>query len=104
MKKVSIMISLILVVLSLIILINSKCYKGKIITDTVNNKVLNTNSLTMMYETEYQSGEYQVSSDGLWPQDGYAFNAELSRCENGSVLTWDDENKKVVMQANVSDK
>lgn len=36
--------------------------------------------------------------------DGYIFNAELSGCENGSTLAWDDENKRVMLQANVSDK
>ena len=58
----------------------------------------------MMYETDYQSGEYQVSSDTIWPESGYTFNENLSKCENGSVLTWDNENKKVLMQANTSDK
>ena len=68
------------------------------------NSVINSSSLTFMFETEYQSGEYQVSSDSSWSQDGYIFNEELSSCEKGSILTWDDENKKVIMQANTSDK
>ena len=73
--------------------------------NTVNNsQVINSNNLTMMYETEADSGEYQVSGDTSWPQDGYIFNETLSKCENGSTLTWDEENKKVVMQANTSDK
>ena len=67
-------------------------------------KVISSNSLTMMYETDYQSGEYQVSSDNAWPQDGYVFNETLSKCENGGILTWDDENKKVLLQTNISDK
>ena len=28
----------------------------------------------------------------------------LSRCENGGVLTWDDETQKVLLQTNASDK
>ena len=32
------------------------------------------------------------------------FNETLSKCENGGVLTWDDENKKVLLQTNSSDK
>lgn len=63
-----------------------------------------TNVLTMMYETAEGSGEYVVASDTTWPQDGYTFNEQLSSCENGGTLTWDDENKRVLMQANVSDK
>lgn len=69
-----------------------------------NNQKIRTNSLTMMYETDYQSGEYQISSDIIWPESGYSFNENLSKCENGSKLIWDDDNKKVIMQANTSDK
>ena len=69
-----------------------------------NRSVVNTNALTMMYETEAGSGEYQVSSDTSWPTDGYTFNETLSKCENGSALTWDNENKRVVVSTSVSDK
>ena len=75
-----------------------------VLEDKLGSRITNTNALTMMYETDYGSGEYQVSSDSAWPQSGYTFNEELSRCENGSILTWDDEDKKVLMQANTSDK
>ena len=104
MKKVSIIIFLILILCCSIILINSSFYERKIISNTKTENILNTNSLTMMYETDYQSGEYQVSSDSEWPQDGYTFNETLSKCENGSTLIWNDENKRVILQANVSDK
>ena len=50
------------------------------------------------------SGEYTVASDNTWPQDGYTFNERLSGCENGSSFTWDDENKRVILSTNVSDK
>ena len=39
-----------------------------------------------------------------WPTEGYVFNANLSKCENGGELSWDDENKRVLMSGNVSDK
>ena len=54
----------------------------------------------MMYETESGSGEYQTSSDTTWPKEGYTFNEKLSKCERGSTLSWDEENKKVLLQAN----
>ena len=69
-----------------------------------SKQIINSNSLTMMYKTEYQSGEYQISTDTTWPQEGYTFNEALSKCENGGILTWDDENKKVLLQINTSDK
>lgn len=69
-----------------------------------NNKVVSSNAVTMMYETEAGSDEYQISTDNTWPQEGYVFNEKLSACENGSTLTWDDENKKIIMSTSISDK
>ncbi len=79
-------------------------HNNVIIENEDSNQIINTNALTMMYETEAGSGEYQVSNDTTWPQDGYVFNETLSKCENGSTLTWDDENKKVLLQTSKSDK
>ena len=104
MKKFSIVAVSILITCCLILLINDNYYEGKIITDTKTKNILNTNALTMMYETGYQSGEYQVSSDTSWPQDDYVFNETLSKCENGGTLTWNSETNKVVMQTNSSDR
>ena len=79
--------------------------ENKIIESSKRSDIkVNNNFLTMMYETEYQSGEYVVSTDSTWPQEGYIFNEILSKCENGSTLIWDDENKKVLLQANKSDR
>lgn len=75
-----------------------------VLENSKSKQIINSNSLTMMYETEYQSGEYQVSTETTWPQEGYTFNESLSKCENGSKLTWDDENKKILLQTNTSDK
>ena len=71
---------------------------------STNNEIVTENSLAMMYETEAGSGEYQIANDNTWPQEGYVFNAELSKCENCSTLYWDDETKSVMMEANLSDK
>ena len=97
----------IIFILSIVILLffNNFINNNKmILKDEKNINLFNTNAITMLYETEVDSGEYQVASDNSWPQDGYTFNDTLSKCENGSKLTWDNENKKIVMQANVSDK
>lgn len=64
--------------------------------------IVNTKALTMMYETEAGSGEYQVSNDTTWPQDGYIFNERLSGCENGGALSWNSEKNRVIMQTNSS--
>ncbi len=104
-KYLIISISILLVLTTCLYVFISDNNEKLIISSEENNKnILNTNALTMMYETGYQSGEYQVSSDTTWPQDGYIFNETLSRCENGSILTWNSETNGVIMQANVSDK
>ncbi len=99
MKKILIILTVL--VLGLIAIFYNDYDNNKVVlTNNSNQKIINSNTLTMMYETEYQSGEYQVSSDTSWPQDGYTFNERLSKCENGGVLSWDDENKKVLLQTN----
>ena len=61
-------------------------------------------TISMMLETEAGSGNYEMTTRENWPKDGYVFNTELSKCENGGELLWDDENKRVLMSGNVSDK
>ena len=101
----TLIIGVIIIILSIIsIALFPNNSNHEIISNNQSSNIINTNSLTMMYETEAGSGEYQVSSDNAWPQDGYTFNEILSKCENGSKLTWDDENKKVLLQTNTSDK
>ena len=34
-----------------------------------NNHLINENAITMMYETEAGSGEYQTTTDISWPQE-----------------------------------
>jgi len=62
------------------------------------------NMLSMMLETEAGSGNYEMTTRESWPTSGYKFNSELSKCENGGELSWDDTNKIVLMSGNVSDK
>ena len=76
----------------------------KVLKNDKQEQIINSNSITMMYETASGSGEYMVSNDSTWPQDGYVFNERLSGCENGSSLTWDDERKAVILSTLVSDK
>ena len=61
-------------------------------------------TISMMLETEAGSGNYEMTTASSWPTEGYVFNSELSVCENGGELSWDDENKRVLMSGNVSDK
>ncbi len=73
-------------------------------TDNIKKRIIQENTLSMMLETEAGSGNYEMTTASSWPTDGYVFNTTLSKCENGGELSWDDENKRVVMSGNVSDK
>lgn len=103
MKKIIVSLTVIIVVFISIIFIYQDSNNKVLINQNTNNKI-NSNTLTMMYETASNSGEYQVASDTIWPQDGNIFNETLSKCENGSSLTWNEETKSVIMEASISDK
>ncbi len=60
--------------------------------------------LSMNLEQTAGAGDYKTVTQSSWPTEGYVFNEELSKCENGSTLSWDDTKKTVIMQGNVSDK
>ena len=64
----------------------------------------NKNMLSMNLEQTAGAGDYKTVTQSSWPTEGYEFNTELSRCEKGSELSWDDTKKTVIMQGNVSDK
>ena len=104
-KKLIFGVSIILVIfLIIIILLIDNNTKRIVISNEESKQLMNTNALTMMYETEAGSGEYQVTSDTTWPQDGYVFNEILSKCENGSKMYWDSQTNRVMMESNTSDK
>ena len=63
-----------------------------------------SSGIAMMFETEAGSGNYEMTTRSEWPTEGYVFNENLSKCEKGSKLSWDNENKMVLMNVNKSDK
>ncbi len=68
-----------------------------------NNEGVTLNSdglISMMIQDE--SGEYVKTDRTDWPTEGYNFNKTLSKCENGSRLSW--RNDKVVVNTDTSDK
>ena len=71
-------------------------------TDNLDNKA--PGMFAIMLETERGSGKYEQSTSGLWPDSGYVFNSTLSTCENGGVLTWNEENRTVNLKSNLSDR
>ena len=106
MKKIICLILGIMVVIGILITIFvfPKSDKEILANDKENHYLINSNAITMMYETETGSGEYQTTTDTSWPQEGYIFNERLSGCENGGTLSWNSETNRVIMMSNTSDR
>ena len=103
-KKVIILSSFIIILLVFAIILYGSKYKKQVYSENENNEIRAGASVSMMIETKRGTGNYEVSTSSKWPTDGYMFNANLSKCENGGTLSWNDETKSVVLTTGVSDK
>ncbi len=108
MKRKILLLSGVLLTLSLVTIIffNSIDNKENNIISNINKneQVINSNMITMMYETESGSGEYVETKDTTWPESGYIFNENISGCENGGELEYNSENNTVNLLSNSSDR
>ena len=94
-----------LVLITIVIFNNTNSNESNIISNTNKDKqVINSNMITMMYETEAASGEYTETADNTWPESGYIFNDTLSGCENGGELEYNSENNTVNLLSHSSDQ
>ena len=89
-----------IIIISTIFIINKDSTNNEIVMED-NDNPINNSFLTLMLEQE--DGSYQESTTNTWPSGNYAFNSELSRCENGGELRWDRENGIVELLSNKSD-
>ncbi len=104
MKKFIIIVITLLVLSNTYLLYNNYNLKKQVLSYEEKANIRRKNAISMMLETESNSKTYIQSTDNKWPTDGYIFNEEMSKCEQGSKLKWDDNNQKVIMEGNVSDK
>ena len=106
MKKKYIILSIIVLVLLITFVTSFNYFKtsNNYVEDSVNNQTKIIKGISMNLEQTAGAGDYKTVTQSSWPTEGYKFNTELSRCENGSTLSWDDSKKTVVMNGNVSDK
>ena len=106
MKKKYIIFSIVTLVLlvTLVTCFNYFKTSNNYVEDSVNNQTKIIKGISMNLEQTAGAGDYKIVTQSSWPTEGYKFNTELSRCENGSTLSWDDSKKAVVMNGNVSDK
>ena len=108
MRKRILLLSSVLLTLSLItvVIFNNVDNKENNIISNINKdkQVINSNMITMMYETESGSGKYIETKDISWPESGYIFNDTLSGCENGGELEYNSQNNTVNLLSNKSDQ
>ena len=100
-KKLTLFLSIFLIILIVITIILEQ--HGNNIMHS-NNIVSNNGVLTMMLETDIDSNQYEAATSDDWPESGYIFNAEMSGCERGGTLSWNNETNKVVMESLDPDK
>lgn len=72
--------------------------------EKIKDNSLAKEMLSMNLEQTEGVGDYKQVTQSSWPTVGYKFNAKLSSCENGSELSWDDIQKRVIMIGDVQDK
>ena len=106
MKKKYIILSIITLVLLIAFVTSFNYFKTSdtYVENNSNNQTKITKGISMNLEQTAGAGDYKQVTQSNWPTEGYKFNAELSRCENGSTLSWDDTKKAVIVSGNLSDK
>lgn len=108
-KKISLIITIVFIVslfIGVILLTYSKYLKNNNIYEEENNNkpTIISKDISMNLEQTAGAGDYKTVTQSNQPTEGYKFNAELSRCENGSTVSWDDTKKVIVVSGNLSDK
>ncbi len=89
-------------VIGLVLIILSISFIYSIFSKDKSYEVDSSNRLAIMLEQD--DGSYKETDDYDLISEDYEFNENLSKCENGSEITWDKESKKIVVQATSSDK
>ena len=102
-KKIFILFFVLITVMLLTVIFNNH-KNNDVFNNKVNGKLIKKDLLTMNLEQTAGAGDYKSVTQSEWPMEGYIFNAELSKCENGGELSWDNAKKVVLMSGNVSDK
>lgn len=104
MKKKIFILFFVLITVTLSTIVFNNHNNNDVFNNNFNEKLIKKDLLTMNLEQTAGSGDYKSVTYSEWPREGYIFNAELSKCENGGELSWDNAKKVVLMSGNISDK
>ena len=104
-KIIAVFSVFIAIILVLVIIVYNNSYKNDVyVENKTNNKNKVPGLISLMLETKFGSGIYNVSPDGIVPAKGYELNTEKSGCENGGTISYNETTKKVIVKTNISDK
>ena len=104
-KIIAVFSVFIAIILVLVIIVYNNSYKNDVyVENKTNNKNKVPGLISLMLETKFGSGIYNVSPNGIVPAKGYKLNTEKSGCENGGTLSYNETTKKVIVKTNISDK
>lgn len=104
-KIIAVFSVFIAIILVLVIIVYNNSYKNDVyVENKTNNKNKVPGLISLMLETKFGSGIYNVSPDGIVPAKGYELNTEKSGCENGGTITYNKTTKKFILKSNISTK
>ena len=104
-KIIAVFSVFIAIILVLVIIVYNNSYKNDVyVENKTNNKNKVPGLISLMLETKFGSGIYNVSPDGIVPAKGYELNTEKSGCENGGTISYNETTKKIIVKTNISDK
>lgn len=100
-REYLLIIPLIIAIIITIYFMFNKNYK--VITNSHIPNYKDNKMISLLVETSYESGEYKELKTNFWPE-GYKLNKDLSKCLNGSLLEFDEDSKRVYVEALHSDR
>ena len=104
-KIIAVFSVFIAIILVLVVIVYNNSYKNDVyVENKTNNKNKVPGLISLMLETKFGSGIYNVSPDGIVPAKGYELNTEKSGCENGGTISYNETTKKIIVKTNISDK
>ena len=76
----------------------------KIIKTNKEERIKNNKGISILLETDIDSGEYIEQINNTWPTENYIINEELTKCINGSKVVFNKETKEINIESTKTDK
>ena len=92
----------IITIIILLIIFISNYYSNNYIIESTY-KTNNIKTISMLFETDHNTGIYEVQSTINWPTIGYRFNKDISKCKFGSTIEWDNTNNRAIVKSDTKD-